>query len=534
MNLLNEAAIEEYKKRAQSNQSGFGAGIQRKTKKVLKLTKRSMVSEETSQRVFPLDLTLPFNPADLTDDTYDVSYRYVMPNSVTTAWITFKAMMAADPNLKLRAIKLMGLDESKIDFTSASLTPDEFAMIKRWRMPRSFSAPVFSTKFSNRKDPKYSIMYMADCVMDEDGKIDTDEDYGLFYKLHYIENACCAKAVEALRESFQPGGINAHRSEKERKDDEKDIWSERLISRPFYKYVLRYMHIVVDTQTNAVKSEIMDQWKAGKISDIEAVRLTGLDAITALGKQIGGPKDVHADYIVFTYTLPEIPKGEKNLGPYAQKISMAITHPTDCATSAPREGDPDRAYLTDFDVTYRAYLDDPTKWNDSVIKNSIREFNTISDAALLAQFELDIGKYQEFLKDESVVKAITEAGVQLASATTGQVVGQMMGAGSTAVFSGSKLDPNKYKDQQDLTSEMGGDVMDETTGSLGVDDINSFLAGASAITSSADAAPAEVQAPATPAQVQTPAAATTPVATAAATSSASNELNDLMNQLGGI
>lgn len=459
MDLLNGQTREEYLKRLEKTQSGLGAGMQRRKKKTLELKRHGMVSEEYSRRIYPLDFTVPFNPMDLEDETYDSDYKFIFPGSATTGYLAFRSIAREKPEVLKKLSTLTGMpkevftrtkSESGEDLPATFISKEEITAMKKWRLPKSGSAPVYATQFSDRKNTLYSTLHLADIVLDKDGQVDEDFDTGLFWKLYLIETECLATEVKALKATFEPGGINAHLSGEDQKNQVKALWNSRLISKPYYKYAVRYLHIVCDNQTYSPNKEDMLSFNAGRFKDFDCIKLSGYDFLGVVKSAIGTPKDKFFDFIEMEFQNPEIPKSdEQQKGKYAEKVTKGQVHPSDSISVAPAEDT--RAYFQDFEVKYREYLDNSEMWNDSVIKSNVREFSAIKDETLLSKFMFDIGRYGDIVSSEEVQKLFVLAGVDSSELVKDQLMSEAL-AGETKKFTGKVvLSASDRVDEMDMS-----------------------------------------------------------------------------------
>lgn len=462
MNLFNGASKEEYLKKVKNSQKGLGIGMQRRKKKLPTIGRRPMVSAEMSHRIFPLDFTVPFNPFDLDDDTYDFDLRYVFQGSATTGYLAFRDMMRADEAILNKVARITGV--SKEVFMSSPegvISKEEFDAIKNWRQVKCFSAPVFATQFSDRKRLQFPVLHLAECTLNEDGSVDEDEPTGLFWTLYKVESECLSRKVKALKDTYEEGGVNAHLSDKDKAENIKKIWNARLISRPYYKYCLRYLHIVVDDQTETPVKDMMEAYNSGDFIALDAIKLTGYDSVEDIQKKyVGGRRDTHFDYVEVRFANPEIPKSAgDNKGMYAQKVDKSQCSPDESISSKEIGNN----YFEDFDIKYREYLDDTEKWNDTIIRSNVREFAEIKDETLMSKFTFDITQYQDMLADPEVRAAFIEAKIDIADIVTKDILGDTLMSEPKSfvkVTAEDKVDNQDIEDLKKSDSEAMSDDFD--------------------------------------------------------------------------
>lgn len=472
MNIMNEETRQEYLKRAKEYQKGLGVGMRNKGKKFVRLSRHGMISDEFSRRIYPLDFTLPFNPWDLSDDTYDAEFRFIFPGSATSGFLALKAMMKESPELTAKVAKMAGVAADTFDVDSQEVTTEEFKAIQRWRMPKSFSELCFATQFSDRKNPIFPTLFRADCTLDEDGNVDEKQEYGVFWDLYKIESECLSRKAAAIRESYESGD-NSHRSSKDRGEELKKLWNGRLISRPYWKYAVRYLHIVCDSQTFEPEKAAMEAWKDGKIVDLDCIKLTGMTFLESLNSRVGTPRDVHMDYIEMEYQNPTIPKSDEHKkGAYANQVTKAQVSPSESVTNPTGGVATGRKILTDFDTIYREYLDDPKMWDFSVIRANVREFGTISDEALISRFQTDLSAYADVMSSAAISQAFENSRIETSKVLTDELMRKAL-AGETK----TEVLPKDRVDQQDIKKlqEEEEAVADTSTRPAETDDNDDFM-----------------------------------------------------------
>lgn len=470
MDLLQGAERTAYMERAKKAQSGLGKGLSQRKKKTLQIARHGMISDEYSRRIYPVSFSLAFNPFDLEDDSFDADVRFNMPGSATSAFIMFKSMMKEDPELLKKFARSCGVSEETFlldDENIGKISKQEFFAVKTQRVPKVYSAPVFLTQFSDRKNTMFSVPYGSKAVMNERGDVDDNADNGLAWDLYKIESACISQQVAELVETYQPGGVNARRTEADLKAAKLALWNKKLISRPFFKYAIRYQLIVCDSQTYEPVKEVMESYRKGTLAELDVIKLAGGETCDIIKVQIGKITDIFMDFIEMGYQMPTIPKDEKSKGSYTDKINRAAVSRADSVALKNTNPDleRDRVYLEGYEENYRSYLDDPEMWNDEIIKANVREFGTISDDALLGKFQTDIGMYSDTMSNPEIKKLFTEANIDVSDLLTAELMNTLIDGKGDGKNDGVDFKAKlKEKDQQDIAQAQAGEILgvDET------------------------------------------------------------------------
>lgn len=451
MNLMSDEMRARYAEQMKKNQSGMGVGMQRKKKNSINFKRHGLKSDEFSRRIYPLSFVTQFNPFDLTDDYYNFDHKFVFPGSATTGFIALKQFMREDKNLLEKVCSLTGSSASAFNLDSPTISEEEFDLIKTWREPKCYTSPFISTQFSNRKDPRFSVYYSADVVLDDDGNVDESETDCLAYDLYKLESELIARRIAEIRESYETGE-NKHRSSADMKKDTDSAWKQRLISRPFLKYCMRYLHIVCDQatyipcDTDYVKAKTA--MLAGDMVELDSIKFVGYKFLETLKKMVGSRKDINMDFLEVEYLNPTIPASDKNnKGQYASAVTAGQVSPSDSlfnkGTFAKYNID-----FSEFPAQYRNYLDDKDLWNDKIIKLSVKEFGSIDDKSLLSFFETDLSMYDSVIAYPDVQQILRNAGITMNSDMSNELMSKAFeeSSGKKSIIAR----PEDFVDKQDL------------------------------------------------------------------------------------
>lgn len=473
------------REQAQANQRGLGAGMRNRSDRRLRLKYSKMVSDEYSHRIFPVSFFTPFNPYDLEDDSYNRESPYVYPYSASMGFTILKDAMSENPEVLKRVAEELGVKPEIFNLESESVSKEEFAAIKKWRMPKTFSSACFNTQFSDSRS-QFGVRYIADCTLDDVGRVDESYQTGLFWDLYKIESECITRQVAKIRESYETGE-NSHRSAKDRDKDIEKVWDSRLISRPYWRYATRYMHIICDPQTYQPSDAVMKLWNDGSYSEMDCIKLSGYDFLELLARQIGTPRDVHMDYIEMEFQNPHIPASdEKKKGQYAEKVTKGQVPPSESITFIlDSSEDRSRKILEDFDAKYKAYLDNKNQWSAKVMKDAVSDFKTISDDALLSKFQTDLSRYADVMSSSEMVRLFEAARIDTSRMVTDELLkGALSGDTKTSlnIMDSDREDKQKITVDEDEAVGAAADdsdfsmIMNQASASSGaVADDNDFM-----------------------------------------------------------
>lgn len=411
MELMDKKARDAYIARTKKAQTALRSGLNQHVNAIKRVVRSKLVSDLCYRQILPLQFTLPFNPFDPTDENFNNDVVYQMEGSAHTGATMFKYLLGEavknDDQVFINTVlDRMGLDLDLFNFKTEELTPIEEKALWSYRQPLVWIRPVIATQFSNRRTP-YPAIRAIRCAFDEDGNPIDDENNDISLTLYRIETQMIVNEIEDLEKTFEPDGINARLSEKQKKDQLKAPWKDRLISKPFLKYAYRFLEIPHDRQEQNPDKDSMSRYDKGDFFSMERIKLCGRKTIDAFIADLGTKKDVNFDYLEYMVSNPHVPKDKENQkGMFARDIQSHIAggddHIVDC---------PD---WSEFQTKYRAYRDNPEFFTDKIIRDSLYEFNFIESDSLVQLFTNDLSKYDKWLNNDKVKQLIASANLESA------------------------------------------------------------------------------------------------------------------------
>lgn len=452
MDLLNTKSFKDYLKKTRSAQSTLRSGVNQKSTGRKQIKKAKLESGMNYRKIVPLQFTVPFNPFDPLDETYHGDNLFQFEGSATLGMSAFKMMLkeAVDNEDEVfinKVSETMGIEPDNFDWESGAITEDEMKLVWSWRRPLVYVGKVVATQFSDRKAP-YPQIRGVDVMFDEDGEPVEDPSNDISLTLWRYETDALIIEVETLEKTFEPGGRNSHLTEKQKKDLRSQLWKDRLISKPFLKYALRYLEIPYNKQDDTPTSESMKLIDGNNLWELERIKLCGRPLIDSLIGDIGSRKDVAPDYLEYMVQNPVIPKDkEKQKGQFAKDVQTTIAGSDDRMINF--EG------CQDFYEKYRQYRDTLEYFTEKIIKSSLYEFTPMTSEDMIAKFCNDITKYENAMRDPEIQKLFQNAQLSTASELMKEIT-----SGFEDTSDMSRIKEVASADKQDITVLKDGDTDD--------------------------------------------------------------------------
>jgi hypothetical protein len=342
--------------------------------------------------LFPLEMTLPFNPTDLTDETYSDANPFVLPGSVSIAIKFLKGMMKDDDALHQKVLDVLRTDDEALHMEANECVDMTEGRI--WHKLCRVQYYVGWSQKLNDGTNSFPVSIGCDVQLDDTGTVVGSKGVG--YTLYQLENALISIKVQATTEKYEQEG----RSDTDLSDTIKALWQNRIIKNPTPVAFSHIFFIKGKNDEGNVSTDFINSWEQSqRLSEHEGyIRYTTKfnDAIAA---KIGSKKfDNNLDFIE---TALKIPKEDAADKAKIYRDAVLVT----CAKSVSifDEDNGNGECVKDFAEHVAEYISDTTAWNTESFKRSIRELQKRSDSDLLASMKNAIKIYEDALKNEKIL-----------------------------------------------------------------------------------------------------------------------------------
>lgn len=399
--------------------------------------------------VMPLELFVPFNPLDLTDEGYGFERTYGFPGTPEMGLAVLKQFARENPEILIRLEQDCKIDTKVINLTSIEPTSEELAAFKVWRKPKVYAGWVQKLKFES-DDSEFGMTRHVDVELDDNSEVKSGS-FG--YDLCRLERTLASLQVKALRASYEEGGENAGRAQSECDLKVKDVYKHIAVGNPYVLGTCRVLYYPTDRNYTFTPEIRKACDKDKNISEFE--RYITLDSVLKKKYEgyIGGKYDAAFNYLTIKVEVPAKEKADEDLISIIGKISRSAAGSDDRIT----------AQLPDFDSDYAEFRNDLDGWSEEVMLTSVWDYKPIDVETLKSKMKNDLSRYKNVLDSASVADNFMEILQEIDETISSQLIeGSMNGTLSASVVTKDELDAIP-QDNADLPG-YGGDTKGASIG----------------------------------------------------------------------
>lgn len=344
----------------------------------------------------PLELCIPFNPDDLSTDEFDRNNPLPLPGSPSTVVKRLRAMAKDRQDFAEKLASSLGVTVDKLKVDSTEIDKSD---VKLWHRLCRMQYITGYVQHLNTNKEKFSFgrKVGADVQLTDDGSIAGTTGAG--YQLYEMENAFISVEIQTLRDTFEPGGVNADRPKKELEEKTKALWSDRLIGNPYQIAFCRCIPFTASADGTLAKGDASNWAKSKKIGPLIRYMKVTRDRIDLFESVLTSKSDMYMDFIETQINVPKSEEGNKvnYMGVnYANANQSSSVFQIDDSTGEPLND------LTGFIDEFITYRDDDKVWNDDILRRSIIEYRVPSDDQLCAEISSSLSIYENAMKSESI------------------------------------------------------------------------------------------------------------------------------------
>lgn len=356
--------------------------------------------------LYPLEMCLPFNPANPDDESYSISRPFVLPGSVTSAIIAVKSVAKQNPAVANKLADVLGVDVSALNLDgelvikNGKATDAELAEIRMWHKLCRIQFVTGYTQVLNTGKKQFAEKIGCEPIFDDDYNIIGTK--GIGYTMFELETALISIKAQEIEDTYKPGGKNADKPQADCDAEKKALWKNRIISNP---YALSYAQVVVFPLLNnegKVLEESREAWAKDKSLRDRTfyTKITRNDVENTESYLSSDIYDCNIDFVEVMFTVPkEDPKDQmaiyREMNKSGASILTTITRP--------------QANLDGLAEKYREARDNTATWNEKTLKKSIYDYRLRSDEALASDIKNAIKGYDSAMKSPDILDKYSNA-----------------------------------------------------------------------------------------------------------------------------
>lgn len=346
--------------------------------------------------LIPLELCLPFNPEDLSTEEFDRNNPFPLPGSPTTVVKRLRIMAKDRPDFAEKLASALGVSVDKLKVDSDEIDKADIVLWHRLCRMQYITGYVQHLN-TNKEKFAFGRKVGADVKLSDDGFIESTTGAG--YQLYEMENAFISVEIQTLRDTFEPGGVNADRPKKELEEKTKALWADRLIGNPYQIAFCRCIPFTSLADGTLAKGDASNWAKSKKIGPLIRYMKVTRDRIDLFESALTSKSDMHMDFVEIQINVPKSEEGSKvnYMGVnYTVANRLSSIFQIDDTTGEPLND------LTDFYEEFTSYRDDAKVWSDDILRRSIIEYRVPSDDQLCAEISSSLGIYENAMKSQSI------------------------------------------------------------------------------------------------------------------------------------
>lgn len=366
------------------------------------IKKFKMEPDTTYTVLVPLELCLPFDPTTLSTDEFNTNNPLPLPGSPTTAVRTLKTMAKNNPDFANKLAEVLGATVADLKLDVDAIDKAE---IKLWHKLCRIQYITGYVQHMNTKKDKFPFgrNVGADAILNDDG--DVTDTKGIGYRLYEMESAILSIEVQRIRDSYEPGGINADRTAKDMETAISNLWKERLIGNP-YQIAFCRVFVFASNKDGEVNKTDIDQWnKTKKVQQFMRYQKILRDRIGTFEAVLMSKSDINMDFIE---TIVEVPKAGDNDKINYQNINYSTANRASSIFQLDEDTNQPVNDLEGFKDEFIKFRDDDKLWSDDILKKSIIEYRIPSDTTLLAEMSNSLQPYEEAMKSPKLFQEYSD------------------------------------------------------------------------------------------------------------------------------
>ena len=360
------------------------------------IPKKKFVEGECYIQIMPAILAVPFNPADLSDASYNMERRFLFKGMSAYAGVKLlKDIMRSDPALASGIATIMGVGVEMFQLEDPEVSEKVQTLFMRYRTVDVVSYPVQRMKFN---DPafKWGRRFRVDVELDGQGDVIPEEgkELPLSVRMFQMETALIAAQNKLRNQAYENGELK-DRTEKEIEAANKAAWKNRLIGSPFSYGVVRSVIIACDRDFTPSDETVTAMKNAANYFTFE--QYTGINGKflkEEIEDKAGSRRDRYFDFFAVRVECKYKQKPDETLLETVARTTRALCSIEEDFTQQ----------LTDFVPKFRAYRDEPTFWKPEIMTKSVRDFHSIDDNVLLQRMKDDISHYNDVLRTKEIAE----------------------------------------------------------------------------------------------------------------------------------
>lgn len=362
-----------------------------------RLNKFKLEKNSSYVLLFPVVLKVPFNPVDLDNDAFCAEgFKARIPGSFTTGVALIKQMANEDSALRERLCKEYRVSAEQLHLDSAEIVDaDERAIWRRFAGLEYETEVVGKTKFSS--DGQIGKTYKLTPVYNEQNELTGVT--GVYQTAFEMESDLINFKLQEVKDLYTTGAM-ATKPPKEMEMEKDKVKKMRLLGKPRYQSVTRLIVLPADDNKGNINSKALAKIRdcKGNLDDFSFWTKINSNDINKYEAVLGSVDDTHDNFIE---TVFEVGEGETSLELY-QHTNQSVANKVTTAFGEDEAGYEKNKGLRALEDYYRNLRDNGEAWNTDILLNSVWDFHTISDEALLGKLNSDIKIYHTLLEQPEI------------------------------------------------------------------------------------------------------------------------------------
>lgn len=421
---------------------------------------------------FPLEVAVPFNPADVEDESFNSSNPFVMPGTVSAAVTVLKKLASSNDKIKELLCNAMGADEKDINWDIEGIKDTAERML--WhKISRMSYLTKYTQKVWRDLTKKFPAKVGFEPVLDEEGEI--IGSVGLGWNLHKLESDLINIKIQMLEEQFKPGGSRANEPKANLEAEIKSLWENKLIRNPYLEsYTRVFAFKLVNSGEGTIDDKVAKEFNnSKKLAPYQFTMKVTTKDIAAYENAFASTKtDNHDNFIEAQLTIPaEDPKD--NMAIYKDQNRSNPNYANTSISTDPAHLNPDAFY-----EAFENFMLDEDLSSKALLEKSIYAYKRPSDTVLSDILKNNIVRYDAAMKSQSILDKYSETIALIDVDLTNKIAESIMDGEDTGLDTVPEI-VNSSIDTEE-TDFQTGDVGDqlksilEGDDNLGTDEFGSF------------------------------------------------------------
>lgn len=383
------------------------------------LKKFKMEAEKNYAVLIPLEVALPFDPTDLNSDAFDRHNPLPLAGSPTTAIRGLKLMAKNDPALAEKLAQTLQVEVKDLNLDVDSVESSE---IKMWHKLCRIQYITGYVQHLNTNHEKFAFgrKVGAEVILDDEGNV--QDTKGVGYRLYELESALISVEIQMLKDTYEPGGVNADRPAKDMEAAIKNLWQNRLVGNP-YQIAFCRCAVFTSTPDGSVNSDEITAWnKSKKIGQFIRYQKITRDRIELFESVLTTRSDMNMDFVEITVNVPKAENGRINY----MSVNYGLANKSSSIFQIDEDTGNPINNLKGFIEEFTAYRDDAKVWTDDILRRSIIEYRIPGDSQFIAEVSSNLSTYEDALKSESIFTQYSDILQQLNSSLYSDVAEKIL------------------------------------------------------------------------------------------------------------